>query len=192
MRASKLLFSTVVAIATLAATTTTAQAFVFVNQALDVLTKAPAGEDDLVFTLTEQGVDTIPFDTGAFTTGSGANVSINNNLNDLPNAVGNIEYRLFGEAEFGAVSSNLYDVALSENNQVATFTGARVNPGELFRIERSIEPNSDVDFQVRLFAANETNAATAASVPEPTMLAGLALVGVAGACIRRRRQQITA
>jgi len=187
MKTVRFALSAAIASATLAASATNAHAFVFVNQTLDVLAEPPAGEEDLVFTLTEQGVNSLPLDTGILTTGSGATVSINNNLNDLSEPIGDIVYRLFGEAQFGTVTSNLYDVTLSENNQVAAFTGARVNPGELFRIDRSIADGAPVDFQVTLSAANETNKATVA-VPEPATVAGLMLIGLASACTRRRKQ----
>jgi hypothetical protein len=190
MITAKFLLSTAMAFASLAVTATTARAFIFVDQALDVLAEPPAGEEDLVFTNTEQGVTSIPFDTGVLTTGSGATVSINNNLNDLPDAVGDIVYRLFGDARFDTVTSNLYEVTLSENNQVATFTGARVNPGELFRIDRSITDGAPVDFQVTLAAANDTNTATIATVPEPATVTGLILASVAGVCLRRRQQSV--
>jgi len=192
MAIPKFVLSTVVALATLATTATTAKAFIFVDQALDVLTEPPSGEENLVFPFTEQGVSVIPFDTGVFTTGSGSNVNITNNLNDLPDSIGDIEYRVFGDARFGTVTSNLYSVALSENNQVATFSGARVNPGELFRTERFITDGLPVDLQVKLSAANETNTATVASVPEPTTVAGLAVAAVAGVCFSRRKQKAIA
>lgn len=191
MKPIKFAVSTAVAIATLAMAATNAQAFIFVDQSLDVLETAPAGEDDLVFTLTEQGVTSIPFDTGVFTTGAGATVNINNNVNDLSGAIGDIVYRLFGDAQFGQVTSNLYDVTLSEDNQVATFSGAKVNPGELFRINRSITDGAPVDFQVTLATANESNVASVATVPEPATITGLVLVGLAGLGSRRIKQLAT-
>ncbi|GAA6620148.1 PEP-CTERM sorting domain-containing protein [Scytonema sp. NUACC26] len=185
MKTKKFALSTIVALATLAGTGTAAQAVSLVNQALDVLESPPLGEP--VFTFTELGDTSLPYVSPILTTGSGPALSINNNLNNLDVSVGDIVYRLLSpDAQFSTVTSNLYKVTLSENNSVATFTGARVNPGEVFRIERLISDGSPVDFILRLSTANETNTA---AVPEPTTIAGLALAGAGGAYIRWRKQQ---
>jgi hypothetical protein len=148
------------------------------------LAAPPAGE--AVFSFSEQGTTTLPFLSPILTTGAGNTASINNNLNDI-SALGDIVYRLLSpDAQFGTVTSNLYTVTLSEGNKVATFKGARVNVGEVFRIERTVSDGSPVDFLVSLSPANETNTA---AVPEPTTMAGLALAGAAGTYIRRRRHQ---
>lgn len=73
------------------------------------------------------------------------------------------------------------------NNKVATFTGARVNPGEVFRIERSVSDGLPVDFTGEFFSANKTNTAT---VPEPTTIAGIALIGVLSSYLLGRKQQV--
>ncbi|MEH2182324.1 PEP-CTERM sorting domain-containing protein [Nostoc sp.] len=185
MKTEKFALSTIVALAALASTATAAQAVSLVNQALDVLPAPPLGES--VFTFTQQGATSLPFVSPIQTTGSGSALRINNNLNNLDVSVGDIVYRLLSpDAQFGTVTSNLYKVTLSENNSIATFTGARVNPSEVFRIERTVSDGSPVDFTLRLSTANETNTS---AVPEPTTIPGLALAGVACAYIRRRKQQ---
>ncbi|MEH2125951.1 PEP-CTERM sorting domain-containing protein [Nostoc sp.] len=185
MKTQKFALSTIVALATLAITATAAQAVSIVNQALDVFSVPPSGEP--VFTFTELGVTSLPSASPILTTGSGPALSINNNLNNLDVSVGDIVYRLLSpDAQFGTVTSNLYTVTLSENNSVATFTGARINPGEVFRIERMVSDGLPVNFSSILSTANETNTRT---VPEPNTIAGLALAGVACAYIRRRKQQ---
>ncbi|MEH2067840.1 MAG: PEP-CTERM sorting domain-containing protein [Nostoc sp.] len=185
VKTEKFALSTIVALATLAITATAAQAVSIVNQALDVLSAPPSGEP--LFTFTELGATSLPYASPTLTTGSGPALTINNNLNNLDVSVGDIVYRLLSpDAQFGTVTSNLYKVTLSENNSVATFTGARINPGEVFRIQRTVSDGSPVDFSSRLSTANETNTAT---VPEPTTIAGLALAGVACAYMRRRKQQ---
>ncbi|WP_152591232.1 PEP-CTERM sorting domain-containing protein [Nostoc sphaeroides] len=186
MRTKRFVLSTIAALATLAGTAANAQAVSLVNQALDVLSSPPIGEP--VFTFTELEVTSIPYLSPTLTTGAGTTVSINNNLNNLDVPVGDIVYRLLSpDAQFGTVTSNLYTVTLSENNKVATFTGARVNPGEVFRIERSVSDGLPVDFTGEFFSANETNTA---SVPEPTTIAGLALIGVLGVYLIGRKQQV--
>ncbi|MDF5708476.1 MAG: PEP-CTERM sorting domain-containing protein [Nostoc sp. S4] len=185
MKTEKFALSALVALATLASTATTAQAVSLVNQALDVLFVAPFGEP--VFTFTQLGATSLPYVSPTLTTGSGPALKINNNLNDLDVSVGDIVYRLLSpDAQFGTVTSNLYKVTLSENNTVATFTGARVNPGEVFRIQRTVSDGSPVNFTLGLSTANETNTAT---IPEPTTIGGLALAGVACIYMRRRKQQ---
>ncbi|MBN4003060.1 PEP-CTERM sorting domain-containing protein [Nostoc sp. LPT] len=185
MKTEKFVLSTIVALATLAITATAAQAVSLVNQALEVLPAPPSGEP--VFTFTELRATSLPFFSPILRTGSGPALRINNNLNNLDVSVGDIVYRLLSpDAQFGTVTSNLYTVTLSENNSVATFTGARVNPGEVFRIERTVSDGSPVDFTLKLSTANETNTP---AVPEPNTIAGLALAGVACAYIRRRKQQ---
>lgn len=185
VKTEKFALSTIVALAALASTATTAQAVSLVNQALDVLPAPPLSEP--VFSFTQLGATSLPYVSPILMTGSGSALSINNNVNNLDVSVGDIVYRLLSpDAQFGTVTSNLYKVTLSENNSVATFTGARVNPGEVFRIQRTVSDGLPVDFTLKLSTANKTNTAT---VPEPTTIAGLALAGVACACIRRRKQQ---
>lgn len=185
MKTEKFVLSTIVALSTLTMTATAAQAVSLVNQALDVLPAPSSGEP--VFSFTQLGTTSLPFVSPILTTGSGLALRINNNLNNLDVSVGDIVYRLLSpDAQFGTVTSNLYKVTLSENNSVATFTGARVNPGEVFRIERKVSDGSPVDFTLRLSTANETNTR---AVPEPTTIAGLALAGVACAYMYRRKQQ---
>ena len=185
VKTQKFALSTIVAVTTLAITATAAQAVSIVNQALDVLPASPLGEP--LFTFTELGATSLPYASPTLTTGSGPALTINNNLNNLDVSVGDIVYRLLSpDAQFGTVTSNLYKVTLSENNSVATFTGARVNPGEVFRIQRTVSDGLPVNFSSRLSTANETNTRT---VPEPNTIAGLALAGVACAYIRRCKQQ---
>ncbi|MEH2083109.1 MAG: PEP-CTERM sorting domain-containing protein [Nostoc sp.] len=184
MKTEKLALSTIIALATLASTATAARAVSLVNQALDVLPAPPLGEP--VFSFTQLGATSLPYISPTLTTGSGPALRINNNLNNLDVSVGDIVYRLLSpDAQFGTVTSNLYKVTLSENNSVATFTGARVNPSQVFRIQRTVSDGSPVDFTLRLSTANETNTR---AIPEPTTIAGLALAGVACAYIRRRKQ----
>lgn len=184
VKTEKLALSTIIALATLASTATAARAVSLVNQALDVLPAPPLGEP--VFSFTQLGATSLPYISPTLTTGSGPALRINNNLNNLDVSVGDIVYRLLSpDAQFGTVTSNLYKVTLSENNSVATFTGARVNPSQVFRIQRTVSDGSPVDFTLRLSTANETNTR---AIPEPTTIAGLALAGVACAYIRRRKQ----
>jgi hypothetical protein len=183
MRVTKFAFSTVAVVATIVANTTSARS-VTINQALDVLAAPPAGEP--IILPSQLGILTLPYLSPVTTRASLPDTF--NGLNDTA-VLGDIVFRLLSpDAQYGTVTSNLYTVTLSENNKVATFTGARVNVGEVLRFDRTISDDSSFDFIFSLSPANETNTA---AVPEPTTMVGLALAGAAGAYVRRRRQQAT-
>ena len=176
MKLLKIALSTSTVLATFIATTTHSYAASLVNQALDILNTPPSGEP--TFTFSQQGITSLG-SSDTFTTAATTAPIINNNINDLKVPVNNIVYQILSpNIEFGTVTSNAFKVALSPDKKTATFSGASLLPGQDFRINRTVSDGSAVQFRVS-FPQTTT-------VPEPSSILGVLVVGALGGALKKK------
>lgn len=172
MRLGKFALSSTTMLAAFVSATSASHAATLVDQTLDLVKQPYPAIIPLVQFCADEGGICEPGDSITFT--SGGSDAITNN--DTEFTFDKFIYQILSpDTQWGTVTSNTFDVTISQDSKTATFSNALVPPGEGIFFNRTISDRSAVQFRLT-------------AVPEPTTILGTLAAGALGTTLLKRKK----